>query len=292
MHVGIFASPNESAQAKTAMRALRSVHIKSTGTTIADNWIHGVEQRLSETLGTLTHLFIIASGDHAFSDWVTFLYGFALGRELPVCVACDEQLPSGLGRATRVQLDEIDNYMLAERSKWEQEHRVRVARTRLSGKETDTNAFYECAAAGDTRAVSDFLVAGLSSNARSSEGIPILIGAVRSRSVEAVQQLIAAGADPNAAAGMDGTNALSEAASYGLATVAGVLLAQNADPNQVTGNGQTPLMLAASQGHLDVVERLLSAGADTTVKDNLGMDAAGYARLFGKPAIEEVLGAT
>ena len=290
MHVGIFTRPEQSAEVKAAMRSLRAVHIKSTGSTIADKWIHGDEERLLESLAILTHILVIARGKDAFSDWLTFLYGYALGREIPFIVACDESIPRGLGHATRVVLEEVDNFMLAERSKWEQIHRVRIARTRLAGRENDSNAFYESATAGDARSIEDFLVAGQTSNARSSEGIPVLIGAVRSQCVECVQKLIAAGADPNATAGRDGTNALSEAASRGLATVAGVLLAHNADPNQATSNGQTALMLAASQGHLEVVERLMSAGADSEVKDSLGMDAAGYARLFDKGSILEALG--
>jgi hypothetical protein len=270
------------------MRLLRSVRIKSSGTTVARNWIAGDQGRLAGALETVTHIVIAYDGTDV-PDWVIYIYGYGAGKGIPIVISADAPLPPALGGAEPVSLSGIDNYMLSERSKWEQEHRVRIARTRLAGREKDTNAFYAAASEGDSRAIDDFLVAGQSPNGRSSEGVPILIGTVRSQSVECVQKLIAAGADPNASCGTDGTNALCEAASRGLATVTGVLLAYNADPNQTTSSGQSPLMLAASQGHEDVVERLLSAGADPSLRDSLGMDAAGYARLFGRSRILDVL---
>jgi len=48
------------------------------------------------------------------------------------------------------------------------------------------------------------------------------------------------------------------------------------------GRGTTPLILASQEGHIDVVECLLSLGADTEVKDEKGMTALMIASLEGK----------
>ena len=53
--------------------------------------------------------------------------------------------------------------------------------------------------------------------------------------------------------------------------------------------GRSPLLLAASRGHLDVCKLLLEAGADPTTKDNAGNDALAIARSRGDAAIANLL---
>ncbi len=112
-----------------------------------------------------------------------------------------------------------------------------------------------------------------------------LIEAIESNSLARVQELLAAGANPNARKGKrsalelvhhrrdDLLCALIEAGADGrgqglvwaartgrLATVE-ALIAQGADVNMVAPSG-TPLQVACALGHLEVAERLLRAGAD------------------------------
>ena len=49
--------------------------------------------------------------------------------------------------------------------------------------------------------------------------------------------------------------------------------------------GDTPLHDAIRYGHTATVELLLAAGASTSVKNNLGQDAAGIAAAFEKSAL-------
>lgn len=53
--------------------------------------------------------------------------------------------------------------------------------------------------------------------------------------------------------------------------------------------GRSPLILAASRGHLDICKLLLEAGADPTTKDNAGNDALSVARSLGETALAELL---
>ena len=61
------------------------------------------------------------------------------------------------------------------------------------------------------------------------------------------------------------------------------------DLNATDTQGRSPLILAASRGHLDVCKLLLEAGADPATKDNEGNDAHAVARSRGETAVAELL---
>ena len=48
-------------------------------------------------------------------------------------------------------------------------------------------------------------------------------------------------------------------------------------------------MGAAFKGHLEMVERLVRAGADTTARNESGMNAAEFAAMFGRADVVELL---
>lgn len=288
MHVGMFASPSRGEEVKGLMRTLRKHAIHAKGLTVAAAWASSDGEPLKETLLASTHILILPDSD-SIPDWAVYILGYAGGRQIPAALVGSADLPPALATAEVIDIEEAENYLLAARSAWERTHRIELARARLRGRERDPDAFYRAAVEADRQAVDDFLVVGQPADTRSSEGVPVLVGAVRGRSVEIVQHLLGHGADPNSSSGKDGSSALCEAASRGLDTILGVLLSHDADPNQRTASGQTALMLAASQGHGEIVERLLSTGADPAVRDTLGMSAADYARLFGKQEIIDSL---
>ena len=92
-----------------------------------------------------------------------------------------------------------------------------------------------------------------------------LIGAAKQGDAEAVQALLAGGADPNLARG-DGMTALHMAALEGHASVVSVLLGAGAEVGATTRIGAyTPLHLASQAGHGTVVRALLAKGADATL---------------------------
>jgi ankyrin repeat protein len=98
--------------------------------------------------------------------------------------------------------------------------------------------------------------------------------AVYNESPEAVQVLLAAGADLEAR-DEDGGTALMYAASFSEdPKVAQVLLDAGADLEARSELGWTPLMVAASFSESsDVVQTLLNAGADASPKDRDGKTA-------------------
>ncbi len=92
-----------------------------------------------------------------------------------------------------------------------------------------------------------------------------LIAAAKQGDADAVQALLAGGADPNPARG-DGMTALHMAALEGHADVVASLLKAGAEVGATTRIGAyTPLHLASQGGHGAVVRALLEKGADATL---------------------------
>ena len=87
---------------------------------------------------------------------------------------------------------------------------------------------------------------------------------------ETVRSLLRAGADVNTAQG-DGMTALHWAAYKGNAEVARILIYAGGNPRALTRlHDYTPLILASSGGHADVIVALLEAGADVNAVTSAG----------------------
>lgn len=122
------------------------------------------------------------------------------------------------------------------------------------------------------------LEAGASPNLGRNDGSPLFFAV--SRGAEAVELLLAAGADVEVGDGHGRTPLLWAATRSDSrdARAADVLLRAGANPNAADASGRTPLLEAVGSGDVALAERLLSAGADRRAKG-----------LFGSTAIETAL---
>jgi ankyrin repeat protein len=108
-------------------------------------------------------------------------------------------------------------------------------------------------------------------NAADSRGTTPLMYAASIGSTDAIQLLLAAGADINAANGLGITPLIYGALDP---AVAKILLAAGAEVNVQSKAGRTPLMVAASHpGGAETVRLLLSKGADPKAQDGYGATA-------------------
>ena len=99
--------------------------------------------------------------------------------------------------------------------------------------------------------------------------------AVVKNQAAALDALLAAGADANAAVEMMPgfpTTYLFLAAENGHSDVVKTLLKHKAQVDKPDSFGATPLMAAAAKGNLEIVQALLTSGANPKAKDKDGQD--------------------
>ncbi len=140
---------------------------------------------------------------------------------------------------------------------------------------------------GGAQIVQDLLKRGAAPDV--PEGIAPIAEAAASGSHNSVVALLEAGADPDLP-GLGGKTALMAAAIIGNASVVDLLLKRKADPNaRSEEDGSTALMWAANAGQIEMVRRLLAAGASVSIKAKDGWTAIAAAQMAGHEDIARLL---
>lgn len=117
-------------------------------------------------------------------------------------------------------------------------------------------------------------------------GIAELFESIDAGDAARLEDLLDAGADPNAAPWGDHSPLIS-AAEAGRADLVALLLKAGADPNHQEDGGDNPLNCAVTNDALESVRLLLAAGADPARPSRLGANAFRYAE--GRPEMLALL---
>lgn len=113
---------------------------------------------------------------------------------------------------------------------------------------------------------------------------PLMLAALKGLT-EICLQLIELGADVN----KPGWAPLHYAASGGHLAVMSLLLDHHAYIDAASPNGTTPLMMAARYGSFDTTKFLLEAGADPSLKNDLGLAAIDFAKAVDRTDVMDLI---
>jgi uncharacterized protein len=116
---------------------------------------------------------------------------------------------------------------------------------------------------------------------------PLMMAALKGQT-ELVRKLIARGADVN----KTGWTALHYAATSGHVAIILMLLDEHAYIDAESPNKTTPLMMAAHYGTAQAVKLLLEAGADATLRNELGLSAIDFAHRANRRDAAEMIAAS
>ena len=152
-----------------------------------------------------------------------------------------------------------------------------------------TTALYSASEKGNLQIVDFLLRANANPNIKCDNGITPLFIASWNGHLKVVEALLAAHAKPNTQDDL-GRTALYIASYEGLLDIAHRLLKANANPNISKHNGATPLYVASQECHTKLVTILLEAKADPNIQvtDN-GTTALHMAIIFGNLELVKLL---
>ena len=178
-----------------------------------------------------------------------------------------------------------DSDMVESKEEW---HMMdQVAKVQVGPAEEE--AFRQAAFGGELEGIKNFLDQGVDCNVADQGGATALMYAAFNGHSDVVIYLIDKGALVDQRDFMDRTALLYGATGPFPETVK-ILLDKGAEPNVVDNNEHfSPLMHAASEGHLEVVKVLLQYGADSSLKDIDGDDASSFARQAGHIQVADYL---
>lgn len=113
---------------------------------------------------------------------------------------------------------------------------------------------------------------------------PLMMAALKGH-LDLARKLIGRGADVN----KTGWTPLHYAATGGHVAIIDLLLEHHAYIDAESPNGTTPLMMAAQYGSIEAVKVLLEAGADPSLKNQLGLSAIDFAHRVNRAEAADLI---
>jgi ankyrin repeat protein len=144
-------------------------------------------------------------------------------------------------------------------------------------------------ASGSGPATRGLLSLGADPNVRDETGATPLHSAVQAGSLDSLEALLAAGADPNSPREFTQCTPLHQAAQLGQSQLIVPLVTSGGRLTAPDYRGRTPLHYAAEYGHMATCRTLYELGADPTVSDTEGYTPADLARQSGHTELADIL---
>jgi ankyrin repeat protein len=302
MKVGVFFNKDHRVQAEQMLSQLSSLRmIETHGFEVTKNWQQLDGNELQFHFNQFDLFVIITNGPLQYDElekpelsWLYFITGYCMGREKPFCqFVLHPNKVHGLSTAiTQVYEDSVLlSYVRDEYAIWIHHQQVTEAKDRIisSGLGLKEDSMAKQVVLGNMSVVKDFLTIGFSPDATDVQGTPLIILALRNGKESMFSLLLTSGSNLDAKSEDRGSTALMEAALKGSSDLVRLLIDKGVDLDTQSKNGQTALMLAVGEAQTMVALQLIYAGADVTIKDQLGMTAEKYASLFGHTQIVDAI---
>jgi len=249
------------------------------------------ESGLASSLDQNDIIIIIWDSESINSPEILFSTGYYVGLKKTFVIFGNkkENIPHCNGKAVFISSqDNLSKYISEEivrinNLKSEEDAKIKI---RDMGFELSNRDLFEIVSEGGNLALEQFLNAGFSSNSCDKAGVSLLNIAIRKGHVNIASILLDKGANINSISGDRGNTPIMDAAAESHIEILMKLIKAGADLDLKSKSGQTALVLSVGRQAEDSAIALIESGADITIKDDLGMSARKYAELF---KLEKVL---
>lgn len=141
---------------------------------------------------------------------------------------------------------------------------------------------------GDYQTLRSELFKGANPNMADNDGLTLMMYAARDEFIDMIELLVENNAYLSTT-DRDGNTALHWAVIQGRYGSVESLIGLGADVNQQNRRGETPLMVGAREGDRDILDLLLQAEPDFTIRDYSGRGVLDYARNARDSRIQQML---
>lgn len=302
MKVGVFFNKDHRVQAEQLLSQLSSLRmIEAHGFEVTRNWQLLDGNELQFHFNQFDLFVIITHGPLQYEElekpelsWLYFITGYCIGKEKPFCqFVLHPKKVLGLSSAITQVYEEsvLLSYVKDEYAIWIHHQKVTEAKDRIisMGLGLNEDSMAKQVLLGKKSVVEDYLTVGFSPDATDDLGTPLIILALRNGKESMFSLLLENGANLDAKSEDRGNTALMEAALKGNSDLVRLLIDRGVELDTQSKNGQTALMLAVGEAQTMVALQLIYAGADVSMKDQLGMTAEKYASLFGHTQIVDAI---
>jgi hypothetical protein len=294
LEVSILLAPQDAPCVLSLLSDLKKAGIASCALKIQPHWEAETQKPLEPRMKRATHILLVLSASSVGSTWFPFAAGWCLGmgRKLALFRAdTDMEVPAYLSGVPVLDTDaKITLFYETERAEWLVKAERNTARDSLMelGIPFRSESLVGCCKEGDVKAVELFLKAGMIPDMRDRAGVTLLGLAIRNSHKAVVELLISRGAAIDLQSEDRGYSGLMDAASGGNLEIADFLLKRGADPNLVSKDGQSALVIGVGRNDAPLCRKLLDYGANPDLADKLGFSARRYAALFHNPQMVEL----
>ncbi len=292
MTVLIGASPRNTNIVKELIEGLAGIGARGLGVKLGQYWQTAPRAKLEAASGKASHSLLVADSDDASSSWLAYLVGLSRGRERPIGLfRIDPAWQPQAWLAGIPVFDDIQEalgYYAAEKGEWEIAEARRLARACLLelGISWHAESFAQCVREGDFKAVDLFIASGYPPDVRDRNGVPMVCLAARHKHQGIVEMLLDRGGAIDVQSDDRGFSPLMDAAQNGDRSLVTYLMQRGAEPNLVSKDGQSALVIVVGRNDVETAKLLLENGADPDQADKLGLSARKYAKLFHNAEME------
>lgn len=284
---------NEHKNSADSIKQMLLLHEINASTLAVEKVIELEDELINNSVKNATYC-VLLDDQLLVEDKIAFFYGFLIGRVNRFYSLHNEWASNmeffknvSIFSGDRLLIEKIESQL--DSIKNEEKSRDAFSSLFNDGIPFTADCFAHYIEKDNLEICKKFIDAGININCRTEDGTPMLNVAIRSEQNRMVDWILSQNVDIDAVSNDRGYSAVMDAVWKNNFDITKILVERGANLNFIGRDGQSVLVLAVGAGKLNICQLLAESGADPDIKDQMGMSAYGYAKLFNRTDIIQIL---